>query len=109
MFATIIKPLPLIFTLATTLGVLVHDTQIDRAASVAIALPVALVSYAAIDSAVKSNDPHLHVERAAIGNHLSTLRATLPRLQPRDDDRRYVQSKKLYFDSGDTSFIWPSV
>jgi hypothetical protein len=109
MLQTFIKPLPLIFTLATAAGVLLHDTQVDRATSAAIAMPaVAAVTYMAIDNATKTNE-HIHVERAHAAHQKMTLRASLPRLQPRDDDRRYQLSKKLYFGGADNEYIWPSV
>lgn len=108
MLATFIKPLPLIFTLATTLGVMVHDTQIDRATTVALVAPMAFIGYAAVDTAIKSSDPHVHVERASVGHHLASLRSTLPRLQPREDGRN-TQAKKLFYNNSDNSIIWPSV
>lgn len=109
MLASLIKPLPLLFTIAVTVGVLVHDTQIDRAAKTALALPGALASFVAIDSLFKASEHHVHVERASMPGHLTSIRANLPRLQPREDDRRYIQNKKLYFGGGDTNYIWPSV
>ena len=104
MLPLLINPMPLIFTLATTFGVLVHDTQVDRAASFAVAVPVAFASFAAIDSAIKSTD-HVQVERAMIP-HISV---GISRTQPRDDERHYVQSKKLYFGSEGSGYFWPSI
>ena len=104
----IINPLALIFTLATTFGVLVHDTQLDRAALAAV-IPVSFASFAAIDSVIKSADSHVHVERSTGPNSLATLRMSVPRVQPRDDDRRYIQTKKVFLGTGGTSYLWPSV
>jgi hypothetical protein len=106
MLQNIINSFAIAFTVATTAGVLVHDTQIDRATTVALALPAAVASLAAVDSAIKSGDAHVHVERVSL-NH--ALRASVPRLQPRDDDRRYVQTKRMSLNVGDNSVIWPSV
>lgn len=105
MFSIIIKPLPLIFTLTAMFGVLVHDTRIDRATSVALALPAAVATYAAVDTMAKSSDQHVHVERVSGSTHL----ASIPRIQPRDDERRYVQSKRISFGSMDSGYIWPSI
>jgi hypothetical protein len=105
----IINPLPLAFTLATTFGVLVHDTKIDHATNVAIAMPSAMITYVAVDSLMKSSDSHIHVERVAGPKQLATLRATVPRVQPRDDDRRYVQTKKIFFGGSDATSLWPSI
>lgn len=108
MFPLIINPLPLIFTLATTFGVLVHDTQLDRATTVALAVPAAIASYAAVDQMNKNDQSHTHVERVSHQNAMG-LRMMVPRLQPRDDDRRYLSNKKVYFGAGEHISLWPSV
>ena len=83
-----------------------HDTQLDRATTVALALPVATVAmYAGVDSAIKSGDAHVHVEKASA----PAFRSAVPRLQPRDDDRRYLLNKKVYFGGADANGLWPSV
>jgi len=107
MFSIIINPVPLLFTIATTFGVLIHDTQLDRAAKVALAMPVAFATYAAADAAMKSSD-HIHVERVSVASNLASLRSSSPRLQPRDDDYRYGESKKLHYSGGDNGYAWPS-
>jgi len=104
----LLNPLPLIFTIATTFGVLVHDTQIDRAALVA-AVPVSFATFAAVDVLTKSGESHVHVERTHGPNTLASLRIAVPRVQPRDDDRRYIQTKKLYLGASDAVSLWPSV
>lgn len=108
MFPLIINPLPLLFTITATFGVLVHDMQIDRATTVALALPTAFATFAAVDSVLKASEQHVHVERVSMPHHLGNLGTSLPRIQPRDDDRRYVQSKKIAFGSMDSGYIWPS-
>lgn len=95
---------PLIFTLTTAFGVLVHDTQIDKAATYAIALPAAFVSFAAIDTISKSSE-HVHVERVSAPSNF----AGVPRIQPRDDERRYFSARKDFSTGGDNGYLWPSV
>ncbi|MFZ3009998.1 MAG: hypothetical protein WA030_03215 [Candidatus Microsaccharimonas sp.] len=108
MFSIIINPIPLLFTIATTFGVLIHDTQLDRAAKVALSMPVAFATYAAADAAIKSSE-HVHVERVSIPANLASLRSMTPRLQPRDDNHRYAESKKLHYSGGDNGYAWPSI
>lgn len=103
----LINPLPFIFTIATTFGVLVHDMQIDRAALAAV-VPISFASFAAVDALSKSGQ-HVHVERTHGPNSMASLRVAVPRVQPRDDDRRYIQTKKLYLGASDTVTLWPSV
>lgn len=103
----IINPLLIGFTLSTAFGLLMHDTQIDRATTVALTAPAALTIYAAADLSLKMND-HIHVEKSSGTSDLTVLRTTSPRTPPRDDDRRYVQSKKVVFNGGNASGLWPS-
>jgi hypothetical protein len=108
MLQTVINPLLISFTLFTTFGVLVHDTQVDRAATLALAIPAAtIVSYAAVDTASKSGDSHVHVERFSSARQLADIRSNVPRLQPRDDDVRFFQTKKQF--GSDPTTLWPSV
>lgn len=104
-----IKPTPIIITIVTVFGILMHDMHIDRATTVAIALPVLLASAESLDKVISSNY-HTHVERASLPRY-SAFRSSLPNVQPpRDDDRRYIQNKKLVFSGGgDAVSLWPSV
>jgi len=106
-----IKPAPVILTVLTLTGMLMHDMHIDKATTVAISsLPAAAESTGALEKAITPNY-HTHVERASIPRYTSSFRSSLPNMQPpRDDDRRYIQNKKLmYMGGGDTLSLWPSV
>ena len=99
----IINPLPFMFIFATVFGVLMHDSKVDHASSVALN-PTHYANFTAADAVSKSNE-HVHVERASIsGGNISNT----PKIQPRDDTRKYIQSKKVTHDGGDTSSVWPS-
>ncbi len=105
-----IKPAPIVFTALTLMGVLVHDMHIDKATTVAISLPAVAASSGALEKAITPSY-HTHVERVSIPRVSTSFRSSLPNIQPpRDDDRRYVQNKKLmYMGGGDAVTIWPSV
>lgn len=87
-----------IFTLSlvTVAGVLVHDTRIDKATTTALTLPIALV---AVDAASKltalSGDPHTHSERGSLSQAMRGIGGGTPRIQPRDDDKKYHLQKKV--------------
>lgn len=104
---TIVNPILIGLTIFTATGLLLHDTRLDRATAVAIALPAATAGFA-IDTLLKAGDLHTHVERVTIAKQFSALHSSLPRLQPRDNDRSYVQHKKMYI-GGETTGLWPSV
>lgn len=104
----IIKPIPVIITTVLTLvGLLMHDMHIDKATVVAVALPASVASSGALEKSI-SPSYHTHVERVSVG---SAFRSSMPNMHPpRDDDRKYVQNKKLLFmGGGDTQSLWPSV
>jgi hypothetical protein len=96
------KPLPIALTLLTVLGVLMHDTQLDKATTVAIALPAVLASYGVADAVARSSE-HVHVERVSIT-------AQQPRVQPRNsDDKKYMTQKRLSANLLGSEYSWPSV
>ncbi|HEY8992825.1 MAG TPA: hypothetical protein VIM37_03165 [Candidatus Microsaccharimonas sp.] len=101
------NPLIVSIVLATTLGVLAHDTQIDQAAIIAVAVPASFTAFVAADS-FKSNE-HVHVEKVSVMSQVGASRLNVPKIQPRDDDHQYVQTKKHSLIGGDTTGLWPSV
>jgi len=100
-------PLPFLFIAATTLGLLMHDTQADHAATIAITNPVSFSDYASSEVTSRSNE-HLHVEKVSVSSQRNGASRVTTHVQARDDDRRYVQSKKSAYDGGDTHGLWPS-
>ena len=105
----IIKPLPILVTLVTAFGVLVHDLHVDRATTVAIALPVLMASAAGMDKLI-GGDAHVHVERASPGRPFSAFKSSLPNTQPpRDDEKKYASNKRASLGFGsDQGYVWPS-
>jgi hypothetical protein len=110
MFPLLINPLPVLLTLSTAFGVLVHDTQLDAAAKTALTVPVTIAAYAGAEYVTKMNDPHIHNERASFSNGLSELKGEQPRTQTRGgDDKKYVVQKKSNVHSYGSEYIWPSI
>jgi hypothetical protein len=105
-----IKPLPVILTLITSLGIITHDMHIDKATTVAIMIPASITSTGALEKAINPS-LHTHVERVSLPRYTTNFRSSLPNIHPtRDDDRRYVQNKKLMFMGGSDSIsLWPSI
>jgi hypothetical protein len=109
MFPLLLNPLPILLTITTSFGVLVHDTQIDKATTTALALPATIAAFGAADIALKLNDPHVHTERFSVAHNLESLRSTQPRIQPRDDSKKYISIKKYVSDGMGSQYHWPSV
>lgn len=101
-----VKSVTLAFTVVTAFGVLAHDTQLDRMSAIAVTAPAALAMYVVAD-AIKSSE-HLHVEKISMNSQLGSFRINVPRMQARDNDRRYIVSKKIVLGS-DTNSLWPSI
>lgn len=97
MLASTIKPLVLLLTLVTGIGVLVHDTHVDKASTIALTAPVVVAGYGLAHSVeFKTNDPHTHVERAS--ESLRRIVTAQPRLHTRfTDEKKYISPKKLPF------------
>ncbi len=102
-----IKSSSILIVIATTFGVLMHDIHLDKAAAV-ISLPAYIASTNALEKTL-SPHYHTHVERASLPRP-SAFRSSLPNIQPpRDDNRKYNQTKKLFLTGGDALSYWPSV
>ena len=107
----ITKTATISLTFITLAGLLMHDMHIDKATTVAIAMPTAVATAGALDKIISPNY-HTHVERMSLPRlNTSQFRSNLPNMQPpRDDDRRYAQNRRLlYMGGGDSLTLWPSV
>ena len=82
----------IILAILTTLGILVHDTKFDKALSVFIAVPAAL---ALVGVPKLASDGHNHIERVSLSNAVRDLHNGTPRIQPRDDHKKYALSNKV--------------
>lgn len=110
MFPLLINPLPLLLTLTTSFGVLVHDTQIDRATSTALAVPIAFATLGAAEISLKSGEAHVHTERFSFAKNMEQLRSGQPRIQIRnEDDKKYISVKKFTSNGLGSEYNWPSV
>ncbi len=95
-------------TILTSLGILVHDTRFDTAVTLALPFAAATLSLGAVSSLDIHDNAHTHIERGSLKNAFAT---GTPRIQPRDDNRRYLQ--KIFSRTTDplsgSNVIWPNV
>ena len=93
---TIIRHTAIGLALSTTLGVLIHDTKIDKATAVALSIPV-LAASASINMGKAhsklAGEAHTHVERASLSNAVRDLQPGTPRIQPRGDAKKFHLQK----------------
>ena len=97
MFQIIISPLAIMLSLGTGAGVVIHETKVDKVASLAMASPaVAAQKVAAQGSAILDNMPHTHSEGVSLGSASRELKTQNPSLTPRrDKDEKYRLQKKV--------------
>lgn len=109
MSPVLVHPISVIIALATALGVFVHDAKLDKMAAAAV--PATVLSALAADAIFKSAEKHVHIEAPTVkARSQSALQLNLPKVQPREDDRRtMIQPRKLVYQGGDSNSIWPSV
>jgi hypothetical protein len=107
MIQLLFNPVPLMLSLATMFGLLLHDTQIDRATTI---VPARIASVSALESELKTNDQHIHAERVSVSENLGQLGNSQPRVQPRNEnDKKYVTQKKVTANSFGSVYSWPSI
>jgi len=98
--------LPLLISFGAGVGVLIHDTQIDNAFTKSLALPIELRTED-VNSGLKLSDAHVHAEHISVtstgGVH------SQPTVQPRNDEKKYLASKKLSATTSGSDYSWPSV
>ncbi|MFZ2835726.1 hypothetical protein D3C85_220780 [compost metagenome] len=108
-FTTLLTPLSIALSLSTATGVLLHDTKLDKAASLAPALSAGLD---AADRSIKlAGDPHTHAERGSLSQAVRDIKSQNPRVQPRTtEDKKHLMQKNAprgyhSFDSYNTPLI----
>ena len=101
-----LAPIVLIFAIVT--GIVFHDMRIDKATTVAFALPAMLATYGAAQL-VAGGSEHIHVERVAFSHQSRVFHSSLPKITPRDNSDRYIQPKKSLSGGNDNTQLWPSV
>ena len=88
-----------VFSLATALGVFLHDGQFDKITTALLTLePAALRSHGAPGSAEPdklTTDPHVHPHHALLGHKAGHHgQHHTPSVPPRDDEYRYLAHKQ---------------
>lgn len=87
----LIKFTTILISFATLAGVLLHDTQLEKLAAVAIGLPAIMVAYGGVDAAFKTSE-HTHVERVSLSHRAMEARGLQPRT---NEDKRYRLGKHV--------------
>lgn len=76
------------------MGILVHDTRFDKAAALALSIPLGVASIGMAQTAKIKGDAHTHVERIAVDKTAGMLNGT-PTAKPRSIHRKYMLTQHL--------------
>ena len=104
---TLLQRIFICLAMLTSMGTLVHDTRLNRALELASPANLSINLTSNLES---MNDAlnHNHIEKPSVSQVLGGI----PRIQPRDDHRRYLYAKSLGRHSnffGGSQILWPSV
>jgi len=94
MFSTTLNLFPVIFTVITGVGVMMHDTQLDHAAVTAMSSASSSAAHAAAPSGSPDvrGAEHIHTDNVRLSQTLKQNEA--PKLQTRHTDvKKYLGSK----------------
>lgn len=97
MFQIVISPLAVMLSLSTSAGVVLHETKVDKVASLAMVAPVVATHKIATDgAALLDGMPHTHSENTPLSSASRELRTKSPSVTPRrDKDEKYRLEKKV--------------
>lgn len=89
MLSSLLSLLSVIVSLGTVSGVVLHDTRLDKAATVALATPVMPAQYEVAKPF--ASDVHTHVERSTLSRVVHVYQSVTPGIQPRHERRHLLQ------------------
>lgn len=97
MLHILISPLAVMISLSTSAGVVLHETKVDKVASLAMVAPVVAAQKVADSGmAMLEGMPHTHSEGTSLSSASRELRTQSPSLTPRrDKDEKYRLQKKV--------------
>jgi len=97
MFQIILSPLAIMISLSTSAGVVLHETKVDKVASLAMVSPaVATKKIAESGMALLDGIPHTHSEGTSLSSASREFRTQSPSLTPRrNSDEKYRLQKKV--------------
>lgn len=95
MFLRLLQPAVAFISLSTAVGVLVHDTRIDKVTITATSAPFSLHQHEATKAMDFSGDLHApHSGHHMVSQVMSDLNASSPSIHPRStDDKKHMMQK----------------
>lgn len=93
MYTQLISTISLFLSILTVSGVVLHDTRVDKAATL-LATPASLAQYDTSPNKVHlSGDAHTHVERSSFSQAMRVYQTTTPGTPMRNDERKHLMQR----------------
>jgi len=90
------NPISIIVSLSVLVGVVIHDTQIDKLTTAVIGVPAVIATYEGFNKAVEKSEPHTHTERVSLSQVVRNMNAQNNRTQSRlFEDKKYMSFKNV--------------
>jgi hypothetical protein len=108
MIKQLLQQLFVLLAVVTSMGTLVHDTKFDRAFQLSVPLSTISTNLTSHLDSLNDAAAHTHVEHTSV----SQIFGGIPRIQAKDDHRKYNLSRYLTRGSdafGGSRILWPSV
>ena len=86
------KYLPAFIAVLTFFGIALHDTKLDSMTTLAIAIPVAAMTFEAAHM-LGVGEAHTHVEKVSVDRIAGRFTSQLPRVRFDSDDKKYRLAK----------------
>jgi len=100
MLSTLSNSFIMLLSLVTATGVFLHDTRVDKAASLSMNIYSQVGMYEGNVKLVSAGDMHTHHERVSLSNALSQQ----PRIQPRENENRKYVTQSTHGHGGRHAF-----
>lgn len=108
--AFIIKSLPFFVTINVAVGLILHDTHLDKLAASASDLPIIHFSKdKKKEPELKLSSAHTHVEQVSLSQATYGLKTSDPLARPRGNDRKYRLQNRLRTQRDGSDYVWPSI
>lgn len=92
-----LNPLPVLISLSTMFGIVVHDTKIDQLTVAIVTVPAVVASYDIASKVINPADGHTHSERMSLSQMVRDINNDNPRTTPRNQEkkRKYLMQRNV--------------
>lgn len=98
-------PISIVLSSAVIMGIFMHGTQIDSAASISMSIPAIIAEYKKGTVDLSKSDQHPQAEISSFSESTHAV-GSQPSTQPnKDNDKKYIMQKRILGDGIDSDFV----